>query len=120
MFKAVEKPVRWLERILRPCHVRLVEGGIFRRLHGAMIFICGALLLLPLPVPFTNFFPAVAVALLACAMLESDGRFSVAGAAVFGISLLYFALLFFGGAAIVNQIDDWWRSHLGPFPLSPD
>jgi hypothetical protein len=120
IFKSAEKPVGWLERILRPRHVWIVEGGVFRRLHGVMIFVCGALLLLPLPVPFTNFFPAVAIALLACAMIESDGRCSIAGAGFFVVALAYFALLFFGGAALVAQIDDWWNAHFRAIPVNPD
>jgi hypothetical protein len=120
MLHAVEKPVRWLERFLRPCFGVFVDGGLARQAHGGMIFVCGALLLLPLPVPFTNLFPAVAVALLACAMLEGDGRFSIAGAAFFLLSLGYFALLYFGGAAIVGGIDDWWRANFGTLPVNPD
>jgi hypothetical protein len=120
IFRAVAKPVRWLERILRPTLGVLVNGGIFRQLHGVIICASGLLLLLPLPIPLTNFFPAVAVALLACAMLEGDGRFSIAGAAVFAIAVAYFALIFFGGTTLVSQIDDWWGAHLGPLPLNSD
>jgi len=120
MFRAAERPVRWLERFLRPCLGMVVDRGIFRQLHGVMICVCGLLLLLPLPIPFTNFFPAVAVALLACARLEGDGRFSIAGAAFFSFTLVYFALLTFGGAAIAGQIDDWRKSYFGSLPVDPD
>jgi len=120
MFRAVAKPVRWLERVLRPTLGFLVNGGVSRRLHGAMICACGLLLLLPLPIPLTNFFPAVAVALLACAMLEGDGRFSIAGAGVFLIALAYFGLIFFGGGTLVAQVDDWWRAHFGAIPAGGD
>jgi len=120
LFRAIEKPVRWLERILRPNLVWLVEGAVFRRLHGVMICASGLLLLLPLPIPLTNFFPAVAVALLACAMLEEDGRFSIAGAGVFVVAATYFALLLLGGTAAASQIDGWWHAHFGALPVNPD
>lgn len=113
MFHAVERPVRWLERFLRPTLPALVRSGIARQLHGGMILICGLLLLLPLPVPFTNFFPAVAIVLLACAMMEGDGRFSIAGAAFFLAALAYFGLLAFGGAALASGINAWWKSLFG-------
>jgi hypothetical protein len=113
MFRAVERPVRWIERVLRPSLPVLVKNGLARQLHGAMILVCGLLLLLPLPVPFTNFFPAVAIALLACAMMEGDGRFSIAGAAFFLAALAYFALLAFGGAALATGINAWWKSLFG-------
>jgi hypothetical protein len=120
MLHAAEKPVRWLERFLRPCLGQCVDGGLARRAHGVMILICGALLLLPLPIPLTNMIPAISVALLACAMLEGDGRFSIAGAIFFLLSLGYFTLIFLGGAALVSQIDDAWRAIFGPLPLNPD
>jgi hypothetical protein len=119
MFHAVERPVRWLERFLRPSLPFFVEHGIWRRAHGGMIFICGVLLLLPLPIPLTNMIPAIAIVLLACAMLEGDGRFSMAGAVFFLLSLAYFGLVFFGGAAIVTTINDWWNSRFG-LPSNPD
>jgi hypothetical protein len=113
MFQAVERPVRWLERFLRPTLPVLLRPGVFRQLHGAIIMISGLLLLLPLPVPFTNFFPAVAIALLACAMMEGDGRFSIAGAVFFLAALAYFSFLIFGGAALASGINAWWKSLLG-------
>jgi hypothetical protein len=113
VFRAVQKPVRWIERFLRPNMSGFVESPLPRRLHGVMICVCGLLLLLPLPIPFTNMIPAVSIALLACAMLESDGRFSIAGAGFFLLALAYFALLILGGAAITSQINDWWHARLG-------
>jgi len=114
IFRAAGRIVRWLERVLRPRMTFLVRTPIFWQLHGVMILISGLLLLLPLPVPMTNFFPAWAVVLLACAMLESDGRFTIAGTIVFLIGCGYFALLGFGGTAAVKQIDDWWRAGFSP------
>ncbi|MGH8048349.1 MAG: exopolysaccharide biosynthesis protein [Chthoniobacterales bacterium] len=120
MFRVVQKPVGWLEKFLRPNRQWLAESPLPRRLHGLMILVCGSLLLLPLPIPFTNMIPAISVALLACAMLESDGRFSIAGAVVFAMALLYFGLLVLGGAAITAQINDWWRGEFGPLPFNPE
>jgi len=113
MLRAAERPIRWLERMLKPSWLSLTEPGIFRRIHGVMICISGLLLLLPLPVPFSNFFPAVSVVFLACALLESDGRFSIAGAIFFCAAIGYFALICFGGAALASAINDWWQSHFG-------
>jgi hypothetical protein len=110
MFRAVERPVRWIEHFLRPKFSRLVLAPALRRVHGAVICVCGLLLLLPLPIPFTNFFPAVAIVLLACAMLEADGRFSIAGGIFFVVALAYFALLGVGGGAVMQQVGAWWNS----------
>ncbi len=109
MFRAAERPVRWIERHLRPKYSMLVQAPALRRLHGVVICICGLLLLLPLPIPFTNLFPAVAIALLACAMLEADGRFSIAGGIFFLVAVAYFTLLSLGGGAAWQQIGAWWK-----------
>lgn len=109
LFLAVERPVRWIERFLRPKFSALVQTPALRRIHGVVICVCGLLLLLPLPIPFTNFFPAVAIALLACAMLEADGRFSIAGGVFFVLAIAYFALLGFGGGAVMQQVGAWWN-----------
>jgi hypothetical protein len=108
VFKATERPVQWMERFLRPSMQHLVEPPLMRQVHGVMILACGLMLLLPLPIPFTNMFPATAVVLLACAMLESDGRFSIAGTGVFLGACAYFALLATGGGALVRQLAAWW------------
>jgi hypothetical protein len=112
VFRVVERPVRWLERILRPSAGFLMQG-VFGHLLGVMILVCGLLLLLPLPIPFTNMLPAICVALLACAKLENDGRFFLAGAVFFLLALGYFALLTFGGASLGAQIGQWWQELFG-------
>jgi hypothetical protein len=63
-----------------------------------------ALLLLPLPIPFSNTLPALTVVLLAAAMLERDGYFVVAGLVMFAATLGYFGSLVFGGTAIVRWL----------------
>lgn len=109
LFRVAARPVRWIERFLRPKFSFLVLTPAFRQLHGAVICACGMLLLLPLPIPFTNMIPAIAVVLLACAMLEADGRFSIAGGICFLGALAYFTLLALGGGAAFTHAWDWLR-----------
>lgn len=109
MFRAAERPVRWIEHFLRPKFSGLVHTPALRRLHGVVICASGLMLLLPLPIPLTNFFPAVAIALLACAMLEADGRFSIAGGIFFAVAVAYFTLLGVGGGAVMQQVGAWWN-----------
>jgi hypothetical protein len=68
------------------------------------------LLLLPLPIPLSNFFPALTVVLLAAAAMERDGLFFIAGSAAFTVTLAYFGLLAFGGAHV---FDNLWHSAFG-------
>lgn len=96
--------VRWLEFLLRPRFRFLHEQMIYRRAAGTLIMLSGLLLLLPLPIPFTNSLPALTVVLLAAGALERDGLFFVAGCAMFVVTLAFFGLLAFGGAHVVDEL----------------
>ena len=102
------KFVRVLEYFLRPRWSLLLDLGPLHHLYGAIILICGGLLLLPLPLPFSNALPALTVVLLAAGMLEKDGYFVIAGLLMFVITLIFFGSLFLGGAATVIWLKEQW------------
>ena len=56
------KIVSWLERLAKPRWVYPVHMRVFRRATGSAVALAGLLLSLPLPVPFSNLLPAVAIA----------------------------------------------------------
>lgn len=99
--------VRALEAVLRPRWSSWVETPLFRQGYGAIVFICGLLLMLPLPIPFTNGLPALTIVLLAGAMLERDGVSMLAGLLSFALTLGLFALLTWGGAEAVGWLKEW-------------
>lgn len=102
--------VRWLEFLLRPRLDFLHEQWIYRRIAGTLIMLSGLLLLLPIPIPLTNSFPALTVVLLAAGAMERDGLFFLAGCATFLVAVAYFGLLAFGG---VQLLDNLWRTVFG-------
>jgi hypothetical protein len=71
-----------------------------------VILVAAAILLLPLPIPFSNLLPAWAIFLVACGLLERDGLFIVLGYAAFAIGAAYFILL--GGIAH-EAVDHGWE-----------
>ena len=101
---AASRAVRWLEVLLRPRFDFLHEQWIYRRVAGTLIMLSGLLLLLPVPVPLTNSFPALTVVLLAAGAMERDGLFFLAGCAAFVVTLAYFGLLAFGGAYVLGNL----------------
>ncbi len=101
---AASRIVRWLEVLLRPRLDFLHEQWIYRRIAGTLIMLSGLLLLLPLPIPFSNSLPALTVVLLAAGAMERDGVFFLAGCAMFSATLAYFALLAFGGAHLLDSL----------------
>jgi hypothetical protein len=103
-----------LEALLRPRLSGLVENRLFRHAYGVIIFICGFVLLLPLPIPLTNGLPALTIVLFAGAMLERDGVSMIAGLLSFALTLCLLALLAWGGAEAVEWLTKW----LGGFGAS--
>lgn len=104
---AAIRVVKFLEILLRPRLVIFHEVLVFRRLASALIMLSGLLLLLPLPLPFSNSLPALTVLLLAAGALERDGLFFLAGCSIFLVSIGYFAFLAVGGAHLVDEL---WHS----------
>jgi hypothetical protein len=75
-----------------------------RRLAGILILLCGLLMLLPLPLPFSNSLPALTILLLAAGALERDGVFFLTGCGVFLVTTAYFLILALGGAHLVDDV----------------
>lgn len=92
-----ERLVRFLESVLRPRWAAVTGTPLLNQLHAIVILISALILLLPLPIPFSNLLPAWAIFLLACGLLERDGLFITLGYVAFLFGAAYFILL--GGIA---------------------
>ena len=103
------KIIGWLERFLRPRWLVLTESGLIRQLHAVAMLTAAAILLLPLPIPFSNGLPAWAILCLAGGLLERDGVFIVFGYLMLALSGIYVWL--FGEAAshLVHSLWLWWH-----------
>jgi hypothetical protein len=107
---AASRIVSLLEILLRPRLDFLHEQRVFRLIAGTFITLSGLFMLLPLPIPLTNTFPALTVVLLAAGAMERDGLFFLAGCAAFAVTLAYFGLLVSGGAHV---LDNLWHTVFG-------
>lgn len=96
------------EVVLKPRWTTLADSRLLHSLYGSVICFSGILLLLPLPIPFSNLLPAVTVVLLAAAIMERDGIFILAGMVAFLGSIAYFVSIFAGSAAAFDLVRDWW------------
>jgi len=114
LLAATRKLVSFLEYFLRPRLSEVVRWQVSRHLLGGLIMICGLLLTLPLPIPFSNGLPAMTVLLLAAAMLEEDGYAAIAGGVLFLLTLAYFTAIFWGGTEGVSWIKDLVGDYLKP------
>lgn len=92
----------WIEKFLHPRAGWMFAWKPLRFITGCGIAACGILLLLPLPVPMSNWFPAVAIVLTALAISERDGLILMVGGVFFVLSCLYVGLIFLGGAELLD------------------
>ena len=91
------------EKLLHPRLTGAFEFAQMRFLAGAVVCLCGLLLLLPLPIPGTNMLPAVTVILTAAAFSERDGYCLIAASIAFLLTLAFFGALIWGGAEILGH-----------------
>jgi hypothetical protein len=91
--------VKWLEQFM---HTRwkIVTSPMGERMIGVVFFILAVIIALPLP--GSNFLPALAMSLLAIGMLARDGVF-VCGAVAFaiaGLVFIYWVTMFIVGSSL--------------------
>lgn len=99
--------LRFLEKLLRPRLCWLAEAPALVRFHALMMLAGGLVLLLPLPVPFTNAFPAWMILLIAGGLLERDGVAITAGYGVGAGGVVFFYFLGDAAVKLLNLLKDW-------------
>lgn len=104
LLRGTSRIMEFIERFLRP-RLGFVESNmLFSRVAGILIAVSGLLLMLPLPIPFSNSIPAWTVIFLAAGSLCRDGLFFFIGCASFLVSVVFFALLALGGIVAVEHL----------------
>ncbi len=107
VFVVTRKIVLWFEKLLRP-RLNWVTGSPWlEQIHAVSIVVCALMLLLPLPIPFSNIVPAWAILLLAGGMLERDGVFILAGHVATLVAGTFFVVLAIFGKGALDSI--WQR-----------
>jgi hypothetical protein len=104
-----ERILRLLEKLLRPRLAGLTGTPLLNQLHALLLFLAALALLLPLPLPFTNSFPAWTILLLAGGLLERDGLAIVLGYVVFVLGVLYFVFLGEAAGRLMQALLQWLR-----------
>lgn len=93
LFAVAAWVLRLLESFLRPRWPLIGANRSALRVHALIMLIAALVLLLPLPIPFSNTFPGWTILLLAAGMLERDGLFILLGYLTFILGAAYFILL---------------------------
>jgi hypothetical protein len=110
VFAFAEKVLRVFEKFLRPRLTFLSDTPFLVQLHALLMLTAALALLLPLPIPFTNSFPAWTILLLAAGLLERDGLFILGGYLVFIAGVFYFIFLGEATAALLHELVQWIKS----------
>jgi hypothetical protein len=106
VLRVSERVLRVLEKLLKPRAAWLTEWRWLARVHALLMLAAACVLLLPLPVPFSNGFPACAILLIAGGLLERDGLAIIAGYAMAAMGVLFF--WFLGESAV--QLVEWLKA----------
>ncbi len=109
LLKVAKWIIRLIEKFLRPRLFPLTNTALLRQLHAILLLVAALVLLLPLPIPFTNSFPAWAILLLAGGLLERDGVAVLLGYVVFAAGVLYFVFLGEAAAQLAEALLQWLR-----------
>ncbi len=93
-----------LEKVLHPRLKFFKRWATFTALNGLVIASSAFLLMLPIPIPFTNTLPALSIVLTAAGMIEEDGAVIVAGYLMAGASWVYILSLWLVGKMGVSLL----------------
>lgn len=107
VFGLTRRVMLGFERLLRPRLLWVTASPRLEQLHAVPIVVCALLLLLPLPVPFSNAVPAWGILLVAGGLLERDGGFILAGYIVSLAAVVFFGAIGVFGLGIVERAWQW-------------
>lgn len=107
LLRGAERVTRFLERTCRRRLQFFATGNWMHRASGAGILLAALLLMAPIPIPFSNFLPAVAITALAVGRLQEDGAMVLTGFVVLLVSVGFFALLGFYGVEAAEWVGRW-------------
>lgn len=119
ILQASAKLLTLLEKLLHPRLTWIFDWKGTQVLAGLTIFSCGLLLLLPLPIPFSNMLPALTIVLVASAFSERDGAILALGGAVFCATLAFFAAIFLGGIEVAGWLQGHFQGIFDPHDEAP-
>lgn len=112
LLRGTERMVGLLERTCRPRLPLLATGRWTHRATGAGILVAALLLMAPLPIPFTNLLPALAIMALAVGRQQQDGAMVLAGGVALLAALVLFTLLAVFSVEVAEWMGQWLdRAH---------
>ncbi|MCD7781673.1 MAG: exopolysaccharide biosynthesis protein [Methanosphaera sp.] len=101
LFSSLTRVLKYIEKVSHP-RGNLTHNTYILKINSLIIILLASILFLPLPIPLTDFLPAVSILILAVSNLEHDTYLMIAGyVAVVGV--LYYFYSF--GSLIISIIN---------------
>jgi hypothetical protein len=113
VFATTRKIILGFERLLRPRMLWVTGSPLREQLHAIPIVVCALMLLLPLPIPFSNAIPAWAIMLTCAGLLERDGIFILAGYFTTLLGVVFFGAIGIFGVEVLDFVWAWLKQLVG-------
>lgn len=107
VLRASGRLLGWIEKAVKPRGNAWLVTRTSRRMHAALMVWLAVLLMLPLPVPFTNSLPGYSIILVSACLMERDGRVVFVGYLVSLVASIYVVAALVGGMALIEAGWHW-------------
>jgi len=103
LLNGMNRILKGLEKFVKP-RFNIVTQPYMERVNNVFMIFCAFLLMLPLPVPLTDFLPAYSILFLTLGSVENDGYMVIAGYVVAFITAVYFLLIALLGISGIKAV----------------
>lgn len=101
LFDIIKKALGYVEKISKP-RGKLSSKKYVLKINAVVNILLAFLLFLPLPIPFTDFVPALSMLLLAVSTLEHDSYLMILGYVAAILTVIYFSSVGYVGIEIIR------------------
>ncbi|ADZ10224.1 Exopolysaccharide synthesis ExoD [Methanobacterium lacus] len=92
LLNGMNRILKGLEKFVKP-RLNIVTRPYMDQINNVFMIFCAFLLMLPLPVPLTDFLPAYSILFLTLGSVENDGYMVIAGYLMALVTAIYFLLI---------------------------
>jgi len=103
LLNGMNRILKGLEKFVKP-RLNIITKPYMDQINNVFMIFCAFLLMLPLPVPLTDFLPAYSILFLTLGSVENDGYMVIAGYVVAFITAVYFLLIALLGISGIKAI----------------
>ena len=104
ILNGMSRVLKALDKFTKPRLTALADRPLIDYVSSTVMILSSFLLMLPLPVPLTDFLPAYSILFLALGSIERDGYLILAGYSMATITVIYFILIIILGLSGIKAV----------------